>query len=157
MGREDTLAEWLRRRPAKPVGSARVGSNPTGVGYLVSFYITSRSTFLAYHALRARPPASRLYSIFTEPNIAQLVERSTVEIAGIEWSLVRFRVFGLFFTMLSLLRTCSAKNSCRDPGSNRGPPDLQSDALPTELSRRYKSCIHMNFALIFLAPLANLC
>ncbi len=25
---------------------------------------------------------------------------------------------------------------CRDPGSNRGPPDLQSDALPTELSRR---------------------
>ena len=24
---------------------------------------------------------------------------------------------------------------CRDPGSNRGPPDLQSDALPTELSR----------------------
>ena len=29
----DTLAEWLRRRPAKPVGSARVGSNPTGVVY----------------------------------------------------------------------------------------------------------------------------
>ena len=28
---QDTLAEWLRRRPAKPVGSARVGSNPTGV------------------------------------------------------------------------------------------------------------------------------
>ena len=31
------------------------------------------------------------------------------------------------------LRTqCGA---CRDPGSNRGPSDLQSDALPTELSR----------------------
>ena len=29
----DTLAEWLRRRPAKPVGSARVGSNPTGVDF----------------------------------------------------------------------------------------------------------------------------
>ena len=28
---EDTLAERLRRRPAKPMGSARVGSNPTGV------------------------------------------------------------------------------------------------------------------------------
>ena len=28
----DTLAEWLRRRPAKPMGSPRVGSNPTGVG-----------------------------------------------------------------------------------------------------------------------------
>ena len=25
---------------------------------------------------------------------------------------------------------------CRDPGSNRGPSDLRSDALPTELSRR---------------------
>ena len=25
--------------------------------------------------------------------------------------------------------------ACRDPGSNRGPSDLQSDALPTELSR----------------------
>ena len=25
------MAEWLRRRPAKPVGSAREGSNPSGV------------------------------------------------------------------------------------------------------------------------------
>ena len=28
---EDTLAERLSRRPAKPMGSPRVGSNPTGV------------------------------------------------------------------------------------------------------------------------------
>ena len=28
---QDTLAEWLRRRPAKPMGSPCVGSNPTGV------------------------------------------------------------------------------------------------------------------------------
>jgi hypothetical protein len=27
------------------------------------------------------------------------------------------------------------KSICRDPGSNRGPSDLRSDALPTELSR----------------------
>ena len=27
------------------------------------------------------------------------------------------------------------KKKCLDPGSNRGPSDLQSDALPTELSR----------------------
>ena len=27
--------------------------------------------------------------------------------------------------------------SCRDPGSNRGPLDLQSNALPTELSRPF--------------------
>ena len=41
-------------------------------------------------------------------------------------------------------KTCSrktlAKNikQCRDPGSNRGPLDLQSNALPTELSRQIK-------------------
>ena len=29
----DTLAEWLRRRPAKPMGSPRVGSNPIAVVY----------------------------------------------------------------------------------------------------------------------------
>ena len=29
----------------------------------------------------------------------------------------------------------SGSYQCRDPGSNRGPSDLQSDALPTELSR----------------------
>ena len=28
-----TLAERLRRRPAKPMGSPRVGSNPTGVAF----------------------------------------------------------------------------------------------------------------------------
>ncbi len=28
------------------------------------------------------------------------------------------------------------KMLCRDPGSNRGPLDLQSNALPTELSRQ---------------------
>ena len=28
-----------------------------------------------------------------------------------------------------------ARANCRDPGSNRGPSDLRSDALPTELSR----------------------
>ena len=31
---------------------------------------------------------------------------------------------------------CTEKKKCRDPGSNRGPLDLQSNALPTELSRQ---------------------
>ena len=31
------------------------------------------------------------------------------------------------------MKTC--KIYCRDPGSNQRPSDLQSDALPTELSR----------------------
>ena len=39
----DTLAEWLRRRPAKPLGSARGSSNLPGVGNMIrlrslSFY-----------------------------------------------------------------------------------------------------------------------
>ena len=32
---QDTVAEWLRRRPAKPMCTALVGSNSIGVGYLV--------------------------------------------------------------------------------------------------------------------------
>ena len=32
-------------------------------------------------------------------------------------------------------RAQGKKTKCRDPGSSRGPSDLQSDALPTELSR----------------------
>ena len=43
---------------------------------------------------------SMLRRQLSEPNIAQLVERSTVGGAGIEWSLVRFRVFGFFFIVL---------------------------------------------------------
>ena len=35
--------------------------------------------------------------------------------------------------------TSPTKLQCRDPGSNRGPLDLQSNALPTELSRHF-SC-----------------
>ena len=37
--------------------------------------------------------------------------------------------------MLVHYRGLSITEICRDPGSNRGPSDLQSDALPTELSR----------------------
>ena len=39
---EDTLAERLRRRPAKPMGSPRVGSNPTGVAFLAGSHIFRR-------------------------------------------------------------------------------------------------------------------
>ena len=35
---------------------------------------------------------------------------------------------------LNAQRFC-AQRKCRDPGSNRGPSDLRSDALPAELSR----------------------
>ena len=37
--------------------------------------------------------------------------------------------------LLCLRWSVDAHKLCRDPGSNRGPSDLRSDALPTELSR----------------------
>ena len=36
---------------------------------------------------------------------------------------------------------------CRDPGSNRGPLDLQSNALPTELSRQLICTQNLNFVI----------
>ena len=40
------------------------------------------------------------------------------------------------------------ENKCRDPGSNRGPLDLQSNALQTELSqqdkKQYMSLLYMS-------------
>ena len=43
----DTVAEWLRRWPAKPLGSARVGSNPTGVDFFVPS-VHKRSSFISW-------------------------------------------------------------------------------------------------------------
>ena len=37
------------------------------------------------------------------------------------------------------------QKKCRDPGSNRGPLDLQSNALPTELSRHMMQKIKFIF------------
>ena len=34
----DALAEWLRRWPAKPMGYARMGSNPIGVVLFVNYF-----------------------------------------------------------------------------------------------------------------------
>ena len=46
----------------------------------------------------------------------------------------------LFFVLRSLTKVPGSipgiLKICRDPGLNQGPSDLQSDALPTELSRR---------------------
>jgi hypothetical protein len=36
----DALAEWLRRWPAKPMGYARVGSNPTGVVLFGNYFFS---------------------------------------------------------------------------------------------------------------------
>ena len=51
-------------------------------------------------------------------------------IVAIDVTRVRFPA-DAFFVATGL----AGGKKCRDPGSNRGPSDLQSDALPTELSR----------------------
>ena len=60
----DTVAEWLRRRPAKPLGFARVGSNPTGV--VIFLLLKSFKT--------------KLKNFFkgVKASMAQLAERSAV-------------------------------------------------------------------------------
>ena len=50
--------------------------------------------------------------------------------------LPRLRILAL---PTELSRLYWTKENCRDPGSSRGPSDLQSDALPTELSRPCQS------------------
>jgi hypothetical protein len=44
----DNMAEWLRRQPAKLMGYARVGSNPTVV--VLSFLTGTQSVFRLYYA-----------------------------------------------------------------------------------------------------------
>ena len=50
---------------------------------------------------------------------------------------------------LTAMRNIAQHAACRDPGSSRGPSDLQSDALPTELLR----FILFIYLFIFLGPL----
>ena len=42
---------------------------------------------------------------------------------------------GAYFCSTEIFVPGFVYSKCRDPGSNRGPLDLQSNALPTELSR----------------------
>ena len=50
----DTLAERLRRRPAKPMGSPRVGSNPTGVVLIYGVHCTTAVLWVLHSA--STPP-----------------------------------------------------------------------------------------------------
>jgi hypothetical protein len=74
-----------------------------------------------------------------------------------------FSVFFLFVVRISFFSFVSLQTLllvaglvpgkiCRDPGSNRGPLDLQSNALPTELSRRVHRWSDRTF--VFVSSLA---
>ena len=70
-------------------------------------------------------------------DLAQMVERmlSMHEAQG------SIPCFSTFFLLL-IKKLGFAKKSCRDRGSNTGPLDLQSNALPTELSQLGMQKIH---------------
>ena len=44
-------------------------------------------------------------------------------------------ITSIYIYVLKILLSAAKLRSCRNPGSNRGPLDLQSNALPTELFR----------------------
>ena len=48
--------------------------------------------------------------------------------------IVSSNLAGAYFFIYKMSQA-GVEKKCRDPGSNRGPLDLQSNALPTELSR----------------------
>ena len=47
----DTVAEWLRRWTANPMGSARVGSNPIFVVILKIVFVSWKHTGCAYTSI----------------------------------------------------------------------------------------------------------
>ena len=53
--------------------------------------------------------------------------------------IVSSNLAGAFLTCILLSSFSEIKNNCRDRGSNAGPLDLQSNALPTELSRHTRN------------------
>ena len=79
MVRNDTLAEWLRRRPAKPMGSPRVGSNPTGVALPIANVIANALPKCKGHLQDPNPrqrkaPGKTMTPVGFEPTQLALVE-----------------------------------------------------------------------------------
>ena len=54
--------------------------------------------------------------------------------------------------LVAIFNRRHAMDKCRDPGSNWGPSDLQSDALPTELSRQLSSTCCRKSAVMLQPP-----
>ena len=79
---KDTLAEWLRRRPAKPMGSPRVGSNPTGVAiaYVGGFALRPGQGAVVNRAndlVQMWPwPDSSLQSLVPKTNALSIMQQS---------------------------------------------------------------------------------
>ena len=62
--------------------------------------------------------------------LKRLSSKQEIRSSNLLGAYLRKHIFIIFNFCITLLKT-----KCRDPGSNRGPLDLQSNALPTALSR----------------------
>ena len=119
------VAKWLRERPQVFLFASSAAWAPSG---------RCASMCWSGHA-ESREKVSTWGDIIG--GVAQMVERllSMQEAQGsIPCSSTAF----LFFCRVSVLpqQNCDKKVTCLDRGSNTGPLDLQSNALPTELSKR---------------------
>ena len=94
-----------------------VGSNPTRD----VFFLISNQKFII-----------RINKSYEHASMAQLAERSAVnrQVLG---SIPSGGASFFSIELDVLLYFWKVKNGCRHRGSNLGPSDLQSDALPTEL------------------------
>ena len=88
----------------------------------ISLFVITESTIIIKYFHLSTTPA----------RLAQSVEHETLNLRVVGSS----PTLGVIFLVLgwNILKIFGQK--CRDPGSNRGPLDLQSNALPTELSRQ---------------------
>ena len=81
----DTLAEWLRRRPAKPLRSPCAGSNPAGVESMYFFYtLYSGACIIETHTCMNAPCNRSICDSYRYVPVAQRIRRETtnLEIAG---------------------------------------------------------------------------
>ena len=107
----------LRRWLQAPVRKG-VGSNPTAVISALILFCTSPILQLSPLPKHTAPAKARKQA---NAGARKLRSESPNNLQG--------DVVGTQSHILALAR-------CRDPGSNRGPSDLRSDALPTELRRQ---------------------
>ena len=109
------MAEWSKAVDSSPTISGCVGSNPTAVigpRFMARMRRNWRETpAIRENAERSAANASRRH---VENKACRNMDAGRPRSPRAPYSTVR---------------------KCRDPGSSRGPSDLQSDALPTELSR----------------------
>ena len=131
------VAEWLRRLTRNQIPSGSVGSSPTDcdISFKLHFnywvIIKKITTFVTLD--RTGDHYIRLLILFP------------IIVMTLDWTIICPSIILLKGAWFDSHEPYRKITTCRDPGSNRGPLDLQSNALPTELSRQIS---HLNFLSI---------